>query len=127
MTARLPPIFSSSRRWMVEKRHAINDAALREQLHIYLLKWSVLSYCMHECMNVYLMHSCMNAYERLAGLTPRKLHSVYVCPSRTRTRQGCTAVVHYHTRYIHTYIYIHKCIQYIHLQNLYVGFLGMWL
>lgn len=24
----------SSRRWMVEKRHAINDAALREQLHI---------------------------------------------------------------------------------------------
>lgn len=32
-------------------------------------------------MNVYLMHGCMNAYERLAGLTPRKLHGVYVCPS----------------------------------------------
>lgn len=52
-------MFSSSRRWMVEKRHAINDAALREQLHIYLLKWSVLSYCMHECIPNAWMHECI--------------------------------------------------------------------
>jgi len=60
------------------------------------------------------MHECMNAYERLAGLTPRKLHGVYVCPSRTRTRQGCTAVVHYHSRYTHTYIHIHTCMHTVH-------------